>query len=154
MDGSLSGGISRYLDVLYEEYDGFDVQQTTVSVTPEELAALDEKPDGMSIRARIEGDSGVLAFPEGNEWELPGATADIEPVANTVEALLEERTGVRCSIDGLDRISIACLQCEAVADEVWTLSALFTATAAGGSPRDGAVWREQPVHSSPPLSSP
>lgn len=153
MNCSLSGEISRYLDVLYETYDSFDVQQTTVEVTPEELAALDEQPEGIAIRARIEGEAGVVALPDGNEWALPAVVAETPPTPETVETLLERRTGVQCTIESLERVSIVCLQ--SVDDaEVWTLSLLFSATAVSGSPRNSAVWRESPVRfpSPSPLS--
>lgn len=149
MNCSLSEGVSRHLDALYDEYDTFDVQQTTVGVNPEEFAAIEDRPDGASVRVRIEGNDGVLALPDGNEWAFPGGVVDTDLVPKTVVALVERRTGVRCVIDGLDRISIACLQCDVVDDEVWTLSALFDGTAVGGSPRDGAVWRDAPLKSAP-----
>jgi ADP-ribose pyrophosphatase YjhB (NUDIX family) len=152
MDCSLSEGASRYLDVLYEEYDRFDVQQTTVGVNPEEFSALEDRPDGAAIRVQVEGEAGVLAVPDGNEWALPGGVLDTDPDPDAVAALVERRTGVRCSIDGLDRVSIVCLRCEVVDDEIWTLSALFSATAAGGAPRPGTAWREPPIDPTPTLS--
>ena len=74
MDCSLSGGASRYLDVLYEEYDRFDVQQTTVGVDPEEIAALEDLPDGTAVRIRVESESGegVLALPDGDDRPMLG----------------------------------------------------------------------------------
>lgn len=154
MDCSLSEGVSRYLDALYEEYEAFDVQQTTVGVNPDEFAALEDRPDGASVRVRVEGNDGVLALPDGNEWTLPSGVIDADLVPKTVAALVERRTGVRCEIDGLDGVSIVCLQCDVVDDEVWTLSALFAARAVGGSPRDGIVWRDAPLESTPAPSLP
>jgi hypothetical protein len=145
MDCSLSDGASQYLDVLYEEYEHFDVQQTTVGVNPHEFAALEEHPDGVAIRVRVGGEDGTLMLSDEDEWELPGGVIDAEPVPETIAALVERKTGVQCEIDGLDRISIVCLQCEVVGDDIWTLSALFTATAVGGSPRNGAIWRDAPI---------
>lgn len=154
MDCSLSEGVSRYLDALYEEYEAFDVQQTTVGVNPEEFAAIEERPEGAAIRVRVAGADGVLALPEEGKdgWTLPSGVVDAALVPNTVAALVERRTGVRCEIDGLERVSIACLQCDVVDDEVWTLSALFEGTPVSGSPRDGAVWRDEPLDSTPTAS--
>lgn len=152
MDCSLSEGASRYLDVLYDEYNRFDVQQTTVGINPEELAALEDNPEGVSIQVRIENEGGVLVLPDGDEWALPGGVLDADPFPDAVATLVERRTGVQCTVDGLDRVSIVCLQCEALEEDVWTLSALFAATAVGGSPRRGAVWREAPLDPAPPLT--
>ncbi len=152
MNCSLSEGVSRYLDTLYEEYEGFDVQQTTVGVNPEEFAALEARPNGAAIRVRIEGESGVLVLPDGGEWELPSGVFEDDPVRDAVADLAERRTGVRCEIDGLDRVSIVCLGCEVVDDEIWTLSMLFDATHLAGTPREGFVWREAPPELTPALS--
>lgn len=152
MDCSLSEGASQYLDVLYEEYEHFDIQQTTVGVNPNEFAALEEHPDGMAIRVRVGSDDGTLMLPGENEWELPGGVIDTEPVPERISSFVERETGVRSEIDSLDRVSIVCLQCEVIGDEIWTLSALFTATAVGGSPRNGAIWRDPPLDPMPALS--
>ncbi len=154
MDCSLSAGVSEYLDVLYDAYDAFDVQQTTVGVNPDEFAALEARPEGVAIRVRVKGTDGVLALSDGNERILPGVVVDAAPVPETVADLVERRTGVRCEIDNLDRVSTVCLQCDVVDDEVWTLTAQFTATAVGGSPRDGVVWHDAPLDSTPVLSLP
>ena len=152
MDCSLSEGVSGYLDVLYETYDAFDVQQTTVGVNPDEFDALEARQNGAEVRVRVEGEEGVLALPDDDEWTLPGGVIDASLVPNAVADLVEQRTGVSVSIDGLDRVSLVCLQCDVVDDSVWTLSALFTASAVGGSPRDGADWRDAPIESTPALS--
>lgn len=145
MDCSLSEGTSEYLDVFYDEYDQFDVQQTTVGVNPDEFATVTEQPNGVAIRVRIAGDDGVLMVPDGGGWSLPGVVIESAPTAETVSAAVEERTGIRCEIDSLERVSIVCLQCEVVGDEVWTLSALLIATPVDGLARNGAVWREDPL---------
>lgn len=143
MDCSLSGSASEYLDALYEEYDGFDVQQTTVAVNPNEFEAVDSHPEGMTARVKVEGSEGVLAVPDGDEWVLPGGVIDEEPGREQVAAIVAEQTGVRSTIDSLRRVSLVCLQCEVVDGEVWTLSALFSATPERGAPTDGTAWRDR-----------
>lgn len=145
MDCSLSEGASRYLDTLYDEYDRFDVQQTTLGVTPEEFAALKDGPDGAELRIRIEGGEGVLSVPDGDGWTLPGGVLNGEPDRETVSDFVQDQTGIRCEIDGLNRVSLVCLQCEAVDDELWALSALFAGTPVDGSTRNGATWRERSI---------
>jgi ADP-ribose pyrophosphatase YjhB (NUDIX family) len=143
MDCSLSEGASEYLDALYEEYDGFDVQQTTVAVNPDEFEAVDSNPEGMAVRVEVEGEEGVLALSDGEEWALPGGVVDGEPTRERIAAIVARETGVRSTIETLRRVSLVCLQCEVVDGEVWTLSALFSATAAGGTPKEGVVWRDR-----------
>lgn len=143
MDSSLSESASQYLDALYDEYEHFDVQQTTLSVSREEFGALESGPDGAELHVRIEGSNGVLSVPDGDGWALPGGLVDEEPKPETVAELIERQTGVRCEIDGLNRVSLVCLQCDAVDRELWALSALFSGTPIGGSVRNGAAWRER-----------
>jgi hypothetical protein len=143
MDCSLSGGASEYLDALYEEYDGFDVQQTTVAVNPNEFDAVDSHPEGMTARVEVEGADGVLAVPDGEGWALPGGVIDERPSQEHVAAIIANQTGVEIAIDSLRRVSLVCLQCEVVGGEVWTLSALFSATPERGEPTDGATWRDR-----------
>lgn len=143
MECSVSGGASEYLDALYEEYEGFDVQQTTVGVDHGEFDVVRGRPDGMAVRGRIRGEGGVVALPDGDGWVLPGGVTDARPDRGTVARLLEGWTGVRCSVEGLDRVSIVCLQCDDAPGELWTVSGVFSATAEGGSPRHGAVWQDR-----------
>lgn len=152
MDCSLSGDVSGHLDVLYETYEAFDVQQTTVGVNPNEFEALEDRPGGSAVRVRVEGEDGLLALPEGNEWRLPGGVVDGDLLPDAIAELVERQTGVSVSIHGLERVSIVCLQCDVVDDEIWTLSALFAASAVDGSPREGVVWRDAPIDSTPMLS--
>lgn len=143
MECSVSGSASEYLDVLYEEYDSFDVQQTTVGVDKEEFGVVEKRPDGVAVRVRIEGDNGIIALPDGDDWVLPGGVLDADPTREAVANLVERRTGIRCSIDGLDRVSLVCLQCDSAPGELWTVSTVFSAAATGGSPRNGAVWQDR-----------
>lgn len=147
MNCSLSEGASEYLDALYEEYEGFDVQQTTVGVDPDEFAVIGDRPEGVAVRVCIEGDGGILGIPDGDDWTLPGGIVTADPTRETVAAFAERWTGVRCAVDGLVRVSLVCLQCDSAAEELWTISAQFSATATGGSPKNGAVWcdRSAPI---------
>ncbi|MFO7926742.1 hypothetical protein [Natronomonas sp.] len=143
MNCSRSGGASEYLDALYEWYDGFDVQQTTVGVDPDEFAVIGDRPEGVAVRVKIEGDGGVVAVPDGDDWTLPGGIVATEPTHGTIAAVAERWTGIECEIDGLDCVSLVCLQCESANETLWTISAQFSATAIGGTPKNGAVWRDR-----------
>lgn len=142
MECSLSESPSGYLDALYEEYDGFDVQQTTVSVDRSEFEIVAQRPDGIAVRVRVESEAGVLALPDGDGWVLPGGIVDTDPDSEVVEESVERWTGIRADVEGLERVSLTCLQCESEGAELWTASAVFSATATGGTPRDGVVWHD------------
>ena len=139
-----SGEVSAYLDSLYEEYEGFDVAQTTVGVDPEEFAAVAERGDVAEVRVRVEGADGLLAVPGDDEWSRPGGVVDDgRPLATAAEDLVRRQTGVDCTVEELRRVSLVCLQCEATGDQVWELRALFGAEAGSGTPAAEAAWRDQ-----------
>ncbi len=142
MECSVSGDVSRYLNELYGTYDHFDVRQTTISVDHEEFEAVAERPDGIAVRVEVEGEEGLIACADGDDWALPGGVFEAAPGPGTVADAVERWTGVRCVVDGLDRVSIVGVRCEGCA-ELWTVSATVSATATGGSPRGSAVWRER-----------
>jgi len=153
MDCSLSEGVDAYLDALYGAFDGFDVQQTTVAVNPEEFETVEAYPEGIGVRAVVDGEEGVLAVRNDGEWSLPSGVVDRDPTGGTVAALVESRTGLRCEIDSLRRVSIVSLQCEVVDGTVWTLSALFSGTALGGHLREDADWRDRGDRIAEPMSA-
>ena len=140
MDCSLSEGASAYLDSLYEEYDHFDVQQTTVAVNPDEFSTIDNHPEGIAVRIEIADEDGTLVIPNGNEWALPGGVIKTDPDRGLLANLVARQAGISCEIDSLDRVSLVCLQCDTLEDEVWTLSALFSATQTGGTLSNDAEW--------------
>ncbi len=142
MECSLPESPSAYLDALYEEYDGFDIQQTTIGVDREEFEVIANRPDGIAVRVRIEGDGGVVALPDGDGWVLPGGIVDATPDRETVARFVGRWTGIRAEIEELEQVSLVCLQCEPDGTELWTASAVMSATAMGGTPKAGAVWRD------------
>ncbi len=149
----ISGGVSAYLDALYERYEGFDVQQTTVSVDSEEFDSVDTRSDIAEVRVRVEGADGVLAVSGDDEWVTPGGVVEAGgSLPAAARELVERQTGVDCRIETLERVSLVCLQCDASEREVWQLSALFEASADGDAetttPAEGAAWRQSVSESS------
>lgn len=139
-----SEDVSTYLDSLYEEHDGFDVNQTTVGVAPDEFAAVAERGDVAEVRVQVEGAEGLLAVPGDDEWTRPGGVVEGDrPLAATAEELVRRQTGVDCTVESLQSVSLVCLQCEESGDQVWELQALFTAAAESGAPSADAAWRDQ-----------
>ncbi|MFW5964522.1 MAG: hypothetical protein ACOCQM_06620, partial [Natronomonas sp.] len=107
------GGVSAYLDALYERYEGFDVQQTTVSVDSEEFESVEGRGDIAEVRVRVEGADGVLAVSGDDEWVTPGGVVEEGSLPAAARELVERQTGVDCRIEALDRVSLVCLQCDA-----------------------------------------
>ncbi|CAI50338.1 NUDIX family hydrolase [Natronomonas pharaonis DSM 2160] len=142
MNGSGPGAVSQYLDALYAEYDRFDVQQTTVAVTPSEFDELDDHGCHVSVRVHVKSDeNGVLVRRDGDEWTLPGGEVTAEPLDAAAADLAERQTGVACEVRTLRQVAVVCLQCEPRDDEVWELSAEFVAEPVGGTPADRAEWQ-------------
>lgn len=150
MECSVSGDVSQYLTVLYDTYDHFDVRQTTVGVDHDGFEAVAERPDGIAVRVKVKGDGGLIACPDGDDWVLPGGVLDDAPAPGTVADAVKRWTGVQCTIEGLNRVSIVGVRCEGCS-ELWTVSATFSATATGGSPHESAVWRERNAPVATPL---
>lgn len=149
-DRQPSGEATALLETLYEEYEGFDVTQTTVSVDPEEFDAIDAG-DVVEVRVRIEGSDGLLAVPADGEWERPGGVVPVDgerSLSSAGEELVRQQTGVDCHIEELCRVSLVCLQSEASGEKRWRVSALFSATVESGTPTAGAAWRESLPESS------
>lgn len=139
-----SEGVSSHLDALYEKYDGFDVDQTTVGVDPAEFEAVAGGGDVVEVRVHVEGSEGLLAVPGDDEWARPGGVVEGDrPLAATAEELVGQQTGVDCSVETLRSVSLVCLQCEETGEQAWALQALFAATAGTETPAAGAAWRDQ-----------
>mgnify|MGYP006876392479 CR=1 FL=1 len=153
MDCSLSEGAAAYLNSLYETYDRFDVQQTTVGVSPDEFSTIDERSEGIAVRVEVTNEKGVLMIPDGNNWRLPGAVIETEPDRSRLVNLVARQAGISCTVDSLDRVSLVCLQCDALDSEVWTLSALFSATWTGGTRSNDAEWHDE-IERMTPLPKP
>ena len=150
MECSVSGDVSRYLNALYDTYDRFDVRQTTVGVDREALETFAERPEGIAVRVGIEGEDGRIVCPDGDDWALPGGVFASVPGPDTLADAAERWTGVRCSVEGLDRVSIVSVRREGE-PELWTVSAVFSATAVDGSPQGDAVWREREAPAAAPI---
>lgn len=136
-----SADVAAYLDALYEHHDGFDVTQTTVSVDPAEFSDAQEHGDIARVQARIEGADGLLAVPDDDGWSVPHAVVD-EPSREAAVDIVREQTGVEPAIEALRSVSLVCLQCEELGDEVWELSAVFEGEVESGTPTEEAAWCE------------
>lgn len=135
MDGATRERVTERLDALQREYEGFDVQQTTVTARPEEHERAAAGP-AVDVRVRVRNDDGeVLVVDDSLPERQVGE--DTSPAVAAQEAV-REATGVDCVIEGLERVAIVCVRDEAgERDPVYRLTAQFAATALGGDPACG-----------------
>jgi hypothetical protein len=136
-----SDDVAAHLDALYERHDGFDVTQTTVSVDSDEFAEMKDGGDIARVRARIEGPDGLLAVSDDDGWTVPQAIVD-EPSEAVADEIVRDQTGVDPNIRSLRSVSLVCLQCEELGDEIWELSAVFEGDVESGTPSEEATWRD------------
>lgn len=133
---------------LRDAYDDFDVRQTTVNVAPEEYERASAEFDGVArADVRVRNDAGeVLAVRAGSGWREPGtAIGATDPIAETAREAVHEATGVSPALDGLDRVAIVCFTDDDPGhDPAYRLHVRFLATAAAGTPGNGAAWRPEP----------
>lgn len=140
--------VTARLAQLQDAYDGFDVHQTTVSVAPTEFERAVEGSDVVAQAAvRVRDDEGrYLAVPDGDDWVDPsGPISTGQSIVDTAVELVERQTGVTPYVDGLERVSIVCLNCDEPSDEpLYQLHALFSARATEGAVSGDAEWHEEP----------
>ena len=143
MDGQPDGRLSERLEAIYETYDDFDFQQTTVSVGDEEFDDVLERGDVTAVRVRVRGPEGILAVSTDGGLDVPGGVVpDDRSLSAFATDVVRERTGVDCRIDGVDRIDLAGLTHEETGETVYELSVRFVAEYESGSPTTDAEWQE------------
>lgn len=143
-----SDDVAAYLDALYERHDGFDVNQTTVSVDPDEFSEAKANGDIARVQARIEGADGLLAISDDDGWTVPNAVVE-EPSREAADEIVRKQTGVEPNIEALQSVRLVCLQCEELGDEVWELSAVFEGEVESGTPAEGVTWCDTLPEQSP-----
>ena len=140
--------VTARLAQLQDAYDGFDVHQTTVSVAPSAFERAVEGSDVVAQAAvRVQDDDGrYLVVPDGDDWVDPsGPVSTGQSIVDTAVELVERQTGVTPYVDGLERVSIVCVNCDDPADEqLYQIYALFHARPVEGTVTGDAAWREEP----------
>lgn len=143
MSATARDRVTARLAQLRSAYDGFDVQQTTVSVDPDKFERARSGTSGAVLaELDIENAAGEQLFVrEDAEWTRPSvAVTTGQPLAETVTEKVSGRTGVTPSIVGLDRAAIVCVDCAASDASAYQLQLQFTATGKG-DPTPPAAWR-------------
>ena len=141
--------LSSHLDHLYDVYEGFSFQQTTVSVNPEEFGAFEERGDIAEVRVRVRGPRGVVAVPSDEEWVDPGGTVDSTRSLTAVAAEYTERqAGIECTIEDVQEVQLVCLKDRTTDEEIHELSVLFEGEYVDGTLASTAAWLETPPEQS------
>lgn len=133
-------------------YDGFDIQQTTLSVDPEEFQRVcGEGNSTMYATVTVtdsEGRQLLIETPEG--WRRPGTTLNVgDPIDQTVHDAVVEQTGIETRIEALSEAAIVAIDCVESDDATYQLRVEFTASPEGGDITESATW-----HADPPALSP
>jgi len=140
MDQPSRERVAARLARLREEYEGFDVQQTTVTVRPEEYERAAATPGAADVRVRVRNADGEVLTVDGDPPETTVENGcDLAVAAREAVA---ETTGVEPVVEGLDHVAIVCVRDEERDDSVYRLSAEFTANAPEVDPPGEAAWRE------------
>jgi len=141
--------VEDLLSDLERSYDSFPVNQTTLTLPAERYErARREYGDGaVDTYVRIANDDGeVLQVTEDGQTALPGVVGyPDDAFERDLERRVERQTGVECSIDGLDEVTIAGLGNADDPDEAtfYRLLVVYQASYRGGEPAEGAEWHSQ-----------
>jgi len=139
--------VEAHLDSLERVYDGVSVNQTTLSLQPEQYSSMRERAAKGHVEAVIEvhdEESKVLHLRRGGEADLPSVrvTPEEDPESRVRETV-REQAGIACVVDGLERATIAGIRNaeDPDAETVYLLSLTFRGRHTGGVVAEDAEWR-------------
>ncbi|PSQ32133.1 hypothetical protein BRD16_01230 [Halobacteriales archaeon SW_6_65_46] len=136
--------VTARLAQLRGSYDGFDIRQTTVTVSPAEFAEIVDDEETVLAEIRVENEAGDRLLVDGpGGWQPPTTTVSTgQPLSETIRETVARRTGVVPDIVSLDEAAIVAVGCAASGDEAYQLQLRFLAAPDRGEPRPPAAWRE------------
>ena len=138
--------VTARLTQLRDVYDGFDIQQTTLSVGPEEFERVcgDGNSTVLAEVAVTDGAERHLLVERDDGWHRPETTvSDNEPLVDTVREAVARRTGLTPRIETLTAATIVAIECEPCDGAAYQLRVQFAASPAEGEVRDPAAWRAE-----------
>ena len=139
--------VERVFRSLRETYRSFDVHQTSVALTPTAYETV--LRDGLVDAAvRVENADGAVLAVEDDGWREPRVRFDHEEgvgPAECAQSAIADLTGVACRITGPSEVSMVTIHDQTDADRPpkFVLDVRFLARYEGGTPRDGAAWRDE-----------
>lgn len=141
MNATPTERIADRLGHLRHLYGGFDVRQTTLTVTPAEFATVRDRGGRTTVRVRVTGSEGVLAVADGGSWALPSGEVDDTSLIDGAGRVVRQETGVSCRLVDVDQVDVVCVRHDGAEDPVWHLGVLFEAEYESGRPVPTAAWR-------------
>ena len=138
--------VTARLTQLRDVYDGFDIQQTTLSVGPEEFERVcgDGNSTILAEVAVTDGAGRHLLVERDDGWHRPETTvSDSEPLVDTVREAVARRTGLTPRIETLTAATIVAIECDPCDGAAYQLRLQFAASPAEGEVRDPAAWRAE-----------
>jgi ADP-ribose pyrophosphatase YjhB (NUDIX family) len=125
--------VEERLVALEEQYSGFPINQTTLTVPSDAYERAGERCERGIVDAYVQlynDDEDVLLVERDGEWTVPyGEPRTDERVVSGTEAAIREATGVGCSLTDLTRVTILGVRDEDDPDRppVYRLIAVFVA---------------------------
>ncbi len=135
--------VTARLVQLRGSYENFDIQQTTVSVSPEKFADITGGEETVLAEVHVENSDGDRLLIDGSTgWHAPSTTVSTgQSLGETVRDTVARQTGVVPDIQALEQAAIVALGCESNDDEAYQLQLQFSAVPERGEPRSPAAWR-------------
>jgi hypothetical protein len=147
--------VESVLEDLEQRYGSCPVNQSTVSVSEERYADVREAEpaDRVGAYAAVHNDDAeVLHVSDGDGAELPGGRVPLDgALGGRVCQVVERQTGVECTLDGLERVTIVGIRDADDPDRetVYRVVVVFAGTHTAGRPGEGAEWKSRPAGTPP-----
>ena len=146
--GASRDRVTARLAQLRGVYEGFDIQQTTLGVGPEEFERVCGEGNS-AVRAEV-----TVTDPRGRHllvetadgWSLPGTDVSAgEPITETLREAVARQTGLEPVIETVEAAAIVAIDCEATGESTYQLQVRFAATPGEGTLDEAAAWRAEPT---------
>jgi len=150
-----SANVESCIAMLEESYSSFSVNQTSIAVSTAqyEQAKEEARKDRLDLYAKVRNsDNEVLHVRTDGAVALPSTTtAGERSLEQAVCETVADRTGIECSITGVDRATILGIseRGNEEADTIYRLAVLFEATQDAGSANENAVWQRTTIPPQP-----
>jgi len=150
-----SANVESCIAMLEESYSSFSVNQTSISVSTAqyEQARAEARKDRLDLYAKVRNsDNEVLHVRAGDALALPSTTTGGKrSLEGAVCETVADRTGIECSITGVDRATILGIseRGNEDADTVYRLAVLFEARHITGAVNENAVWQRTTIPPQP-----
>lgn len=142
-----SANVERCLSMLEESYGSFSINQTSLAVPQAEYeqAKKEARDDRIDIYAKVKNDdSEVLHVRQQDTVTLPSTTSSPDgPIEREAKRAVQQRTGVECSISGVEQATILGITNDDGGSEtIYRLAVLFGASHDDGALKENAIWQQ------------